>query len=210
MAPRPPIEHVVKVEVLWTQSAVHAANILHCGYTSSPPAASDLASLASAVHLSLKAHMQAWYTPDTICTEVICTDLSSDTGNVGSDGTGWAGTSEGDPLSAGSAVLVNWQQARRYRGGKPRTYWPAGPSSILETASSLTSDAITVITNSMNALNYAVDGQEFGALITTVLGCVSYTDGKAPRVAPVWEPFTGFSVGTLIRTQRRRITASSF
>jgi len=210
MPARPSIANVIRIEVLWTQGGIPAANVLHLGYSSDPPAAADLAALAHQVIEELKSGLQAYYTDDTTCTEVICTDLSSDSANVGSDSTAWTGTSEGVPVSAGSAFMVNWQQTRRYRGGKPRTYWPGFPANDLQTPSTWAVGAIGYMTAAITLFLANVQAFTHGSLVCTVLGCVSYVNGGEARVAPVWEPFTGFAVSGLIRTQRRRITASSF
>jgi hypothetical protein len=39
---------------------------------------------------------------------------------------------------------------------------------------------------------------------------VSYRTGDAPRVDPVVDQITGSTVASIIRTQRRRLTASSY
>ena len=210
MAPRPPVAGVIKVEILWTQGGIPAANILHAGYLSDPPSAADLATFAAAVQANLKANMQDLYGGQTVQTEVICTDLSSDSGYVGSASTPWTGSDvESQFLSAGTAFLTNWEISRRYRGGKPRTYWPAFTSEALETQSTWGSGIVTSLNDAMASLT-GVFNDTYGALVLDGPGTVSYRSDNSARVDPVYEGFTGFSHGTLVRTQRRRITASSF
>lgn len=210
MAPRPPVANVIKVEILWTQGSIPAANVLHCGYSSAPPSAEDLATLAAAVQTTLKDQLQASYGGQTVQTEVICTDLSTDSGYVGSASTPWTGSdTESQFISAGSAFLTNWEISRRYRGGKPRTYWPAVTSEAMETQSTWGSTIIGVFNTAMAALQ-ATFVATYGSLVCSGIGCVSYRSDNSARVDPVYEPFTGFSHATLVRSQRRRITASSF
>jgi len=186
------------------------ANILHIGYSSAPPVAADLSSLAAAVQTSLDTNLHTLYCAELTQTEVIATDLSSDSAAVGSASVPWSGYVGTGFVSAGSAILVNWSIGRRYRGGKPRTYWPALPAVDLETPSTWSDGTVAAIVAAMTGFKADIEAHTFGDLVTTSLGCVSYRSGNLARVDPVFEPFTSFSVGTLVRSQRRRITASSF
>ena len=210
MPVRPPTPDTIKAEVLWTQSGIPAANILHVGYDSGAPDAVDLASLATALSNAIKGAIQGQYGADTVCVGVTCTDIASDSGHVGSDVASWDGTGAGNNLSAGTAFLINWQQPRRYRGGKPRTYFPAPLAGEMVTQSEWSAGAITAFSAAATALLAAVNGATFGLLTTTSLGCVSYLLDKVARVVPLFEPFSGFTASAILRTQRRRITASSF
>jgi len=213
MPARPPIANVIKVEYLWTQSGAPAANVLHLGYSSAPPSSTDLGSLANsfAALWSVNVPLMSTYCPpNTILDEVVCTDLSSDSSAIGSYVDGSAGSSVGQPLSAGSAFLVNWLITRRYRGGHPRTYWPAWTSNLIQTSTAWYAGTVSEMAEKMTALRSLVEHQTIGALTTTTLGAVSYYTGNSPRVAPIFESFVGFRVNGLVATQRRRIRSSSF
>lgn len=58
-------------------------------------------------------------------------DLSSDTAGSAVFTSPSAGSRSGSPLPGGAAALQNFRIARRYRGGKPRAYWPFGTASDL-------------------------------------------------------------------------------
>lgn len=66
------------------------------------------------------------YTADKTLDETTIEDLTSSSGAVGSYANAIAGTMAGNPLPAGTAFLLNFHIARRYRGGKPRVYLPIG------------------------------------------------------------------------------------
>ena len=159
------------------------ANILHIGYSSAPPVAADLSSLAAAVQTSLDTNLHTLYCAELTQTEVIATDLSSDSAAVGSASVPWSGYVGTGFVSAGSAILT------------PST-WSDG--------------TVAAIVAAMTGFKADIEAHTFGDLVTTSLGCVSYRSGNLARVDPIFEPFTSFSVGTLVRSQRRRITASSF
>lgn len=66
-------------------------------------------------------------------------DLSSSTGAEGAASAAITGTRAGGELPAGTAALLNFRVARRYRGGKPRMYLPQGTDTDLESPQSWTS-----------------------------------------------------------------------
>lgn len=213
MPPLPPVAGVIKAELLWTQSGAPAANIFHIGYSTSPPSSADLASLAARFGgciTTLGWPLINMLSPEVELVEVICTDLSSDSSNIGSASTHTAGSDDHPVISAGSAFLVNWLITRRYRGGHPRTYWPAPTSEFLSSQTTWSSGCLSDMATSMTAFLANLNGQTFGSLVTTQVGAVSYRTGDAPRVTPIFEPFVGYTLNGLVATQRRRIRSSSY
>jgi len=210
MAVRPPIANVIKMEWTWTCSGVPLANILHVGYSSAPPIPGDLVDMAGQAGVEIADFYLTALNPDYVLVEVICTDLSSDTGNVGSFSSGVAGSNSDPPISAGSSLMVNWQIARRYRGGKPRTYLPPMTSYRLATPSTWDETALSETSTFITNLRSAMEHTTYGDLVLTTLGAVSYVNAHVARVDPVFYPFTGFAIGNLVRTQRRRINSSTF
>src|SRR6516162_9032191 len=65
--------------------------------------------------------------------EVTVTDLSSASGFIGTNSTGAAGTRAQGEVPASACALLNIPVARRYRGGKPRVYWPFGSAPDIST-----------------------------------------------------------------------------
>lgn len=210
MPARPPVPHVVKEELLITNGGVPAACILHVGYSSAPPLDSDL----DTFNASLKAYFTgAWPTVmgvDVILQEIKLTDLSSDIGATSSVEVGVAGLEGADPAPASACQMVNWTIARRYRGGHPRTYFPPGNANNFADPSHWLDSQLAAMSDFVNGYVAAVTAKSFGTLDTTTPVNVSYFSGNALRVAPVVDPITGFSLSNIIRTQRRRLTASSY
>lgn len=198
------------MEFTWAQSGIPCANVMHIGYSGDPPVVADLNSFATTVFDALVSYVIAYISHDTQLQNVILTDLSSDSAAVGENPGSTDCTFSGDPISAGSATLLNFTILRRYRGGKPRLYLPAPGTAALETQSTWTSDFISGISGGWTSFLAHVQGITTGAFVTTTLGCVSYRNADAARVTPIFEPFVGFAVNGVVRSQRRRITASSF
>lgn len=210
MAPLPVVPGAIKIEFLWSQEGLPAANVLHASYSSDPPSSGDLQTFAAALGGLFSTDIRSLYTTDTELVAVQCTDLSSDSGGVGLASIGITGTVVGAPCTAQACILTSWKILRRYRGGHPRTYWPAPCIAQISTVNSwyaACTDAFTTFAGDLQAACLVVS---YGALDVTDLGTVSYVDSGAPRVDPIFEPFVGASTDSLVRTQRRRLTSSSY
>ena len=105
---------------------------------------------------------------DTTLTSVKGTDLSSTTGSVSVATAAHVGTRTGGFLPASACVLYNMGIARRYRGGKPRIYIPAGVQTDLGNAQTWAAAFTNSVNTAMNSL--------IGALATNILTWSSIAD----------------------------------
>lgn len=211
MPPLPVVPGAIKVEFLWTQAGVPAANVLHIGYTGGPPVTSDLVSLGEQLNTDFwPSDMSALFSTATTFVGFRCTDLSSSTGAVGEFADGSTGTDELGDNPAQACMLVNFGITRRYRGGHPRMYLPALGRNALATPSTWSTAAVSAATTVISAMLADMVSHTFGSIVTTGFVCVSYIDAGAPRVDPLVEPITAGVVSGLMATQRRRVRASSY
>lgn len=207
----PVVPGVIKLEWLWTQGGIPAANVSHVKYTGGPPAAADLAGFGAAmIPLLWPSGLYSGYSTSTILVGMKLTDLASDTGAVAESSSGQAGTFSGDELPAQAAVLVNFAIGRRYRGGHPRMYFPPPTQSLLAGPSEWAGTLITELGSRFTALFAYYSGGTEGTTVLAGPVNVSYKTAGAPRVSPVVDPITGFTVNPIMATQRRRIRASSY
>jgi len=207
----PIVPGVIMFEFLWTQDAGPAANILHCQYTGGPPSTTDLLVLAHDVAEAFWTDpVQADYPSSTVFVGVRATDLASDTGAVGEYPVGTAGTAEDPGTPAGCSMMVNYQIARRYRGGHPRSYFPALANGAVDTPGTWDSTVVSDFNTVLAAVFVAMNSSTSGTTDLSGQCCVSYVDDNAYRVDNLVEPVTGMSASNRIRTQRRRLTSSSF
>lgn len=213
-----PVPEVLKFRIVWTVDGDPAAMTGHYfKYSGGPPSGTDCATMGSAA-VSAGHTRFGPYALDTVgMAECEVTDLTSPTSAQGTGGTAWAG-SQTSMTPPGAAVLVNHAIARRYRGGKPRTYLPLGYSEVI------TSDGFW-----SNALVSGVDtawGEWVADVIAASSGCsltnivnVSYFDGftnvpygsptkyrrvPTPRIPPVVDVITAHTTSKVIASQRRR------
>ena len=151
MPPLPPVPGVLKADVHFSVGSDLAALIrLKFTYTGGPPTSAQMNSLATSVRTAWTNRLQNLTGTNINLTSVVTQDLASNTGAQGVDSTVVAGTYAGSVLPAGTAVLINHSIARRYRGGKPRTYLPAGSAAALSGPSNWTATFQNGVTANFN------------------------------------------------------------
>lgn len=195
---------VVKVECLGTAESINIVNLFHLGYSGIAPTAPICADVASDVAASFEArflpNMPAIYSLN----KVVVTDLSSDTGASGEDDiTGATGSAGANKLALSSCVVGSWQIARRYRGGKPRTYLSPVQNGILGADMYITAGSGATLQAAFAGFMADCNAIVRGGEVWT-LGCVSYYLDKVLRAAGLFEPFLSVSVDKRLGHQRRR------
>jgi len=210
MPARPAVPDVIKVEFLWSLGGIPGANVKYVKYSGTAPTAGACAAIAALLGDAWWPDVEAYYTTHDELTAVRVTDLATDTGAQGSAALALTGSDDNPSVPSNACVLVNHTISRRYRGGHPRTYYPPGGVDWMATQQTWTPDLVTAFGNAEAA--YALAASTFSES-----GCegvynvnVSYRTGDAPRVDPVVDQITGSTVASIIRTQRRRLTASSY
>jgi len=221
MPPLPPVTSPPCIRIEWEtadDAAISAGSRIYVSYTGSPPSTADLNSLATAVMTAWSDNLKADVGSAEALVSVVTTDLSSDSAAQG----GWSGSVGGTAtgeLPASAAVLVNHQIARRYRGGRPRTYVRMGTTANLMGTNRWSAGAIATFLSEWQAFVAQI-------LATTGIGVtlddivnISYYKGftafETPsgryknistlRGTPVVDVITDSTVATKIGSQRRRL-----
>lgn len=164
---------------------------------------------------------------DVVLTEIVATDLTSATAARGSWSGSLAGDLSGAVLGAQVCFLVGYTIARRYRGGKPRNYWPLGDAATLQDPQHWTSAFVASVSgysagwNTQTALNGWTGGGTLSQVNVSYYEGFKVVDGSTgrahnvslvrggpppagPVIAP--DPITGYTYSPLLATQRRRTT----
>lgn len=222
MAPLPIVPGVVEILIKWQVGEDSSASSkLYASTGATSLSQADLTTLANAIANQFGNLCTNYASSQVKLLSVSCIDLSSAAQTTGVSTVGTAtGTRAGGFLPANVCVLANYRIARRYRGGKPRTYFPLGTQTDLQDSqlwqgSSLTNfqTAIgTAISNSVTATG--------GAITLTGHVNVSYysgstwvavgTGGRTKRVAtrrttPLVDPVLAMNVSPKPASQRRRM-----
>lgn len=199
------------------------ATSVHFTYTGGPPSIADLNAMATTAYASAVTNLVPALQGDNNLVGVDIQDLASALGAYGQHLAVTAGTLGGGPLPASTCVLLNEVIARRYRGGKPRTYWPLGSDASLAGPASWLAGAVTGFEGALSNYLTALAGLTHGTT-AFVAGCsISNYHGFTSVQNPVtlrWrniptpravaippDVWTTFTVNPIPGTQRRRLAA---
>src|ERR1700757_2261728 len=221
MAALPNVPGVIKVTMKWSSSA--DADVLcrfFMSYTGTAPTSTQLNTFSASVGTAYSTNMASLANTDVTLDNCYAIDLTSATAGTGQATTVVAGTLGGGALSAGTAALVNLSVARRYRGGKPRLYFPFGSSTTLATGTAWTGTFVTNVNAGYAAFITAVKAAVWtGGTLTNQVNISYYhgftvvtnpTTGRARNVptlragGPVPDVISGGTLNVKPASQRRR------
>lgn len=186
MPPLPLYPNVIRLKTAFTigdDSDVSAT--LHFAYTGGAPSDSDCTAIATAFKAASTTHVVPVVNGSNYVGPIECTDLSSYSGGSGSDGGPVVGTRSGASLPAGACALANYEISRRYRGGKPRTYWPWGSDGDLNDPQHWSSGALTAFNTAIDNYVTAEYGSTFGSTVISNQVSISYYSGFTPVLNPI-------------------------
>lgn len=219
MATLPTVSNVLKVVLDWNvEGDSMGQTVHHFGYTGAAPSAANCATMAASAVSTAETAFQGLVGNSVGVGMARVTDLSSMSGGDATGGTSWVGTRGTSLLAPGTAAVVRHSIARRYRGGKPRTYLPAGISSDVATTGFWTNTFIGALDTAWGSWVSAMEGAGAGVTITNLVN-VSYYSGytlgpagpggyrkkiPTPRGTPLVDQVLGHTVNKVIGSQRRR------
>lgn len=187
MAPLPVVPGVLKIELLWDVGAdLTAATILHWAYTGTPPTDATAAAIATDVFGFAATDLLPLLSAENELRNCQVTDLSTVSGGQGDVSTGGGtGTRSGAPLGASSAALFSYKILRRYRGGKPRSYFPFGVGNDLTTGLKWTGTFISAAEAAIASLYASISTIVESSCTLTHQVSVSYYSGFTVAINPV-------------------------
>lgn len=134
MPPLPDHANVLRVKFGWQfNDGATPSSSLHFLYAGPAPSDAECASISGVIIASAVTNLVPVLGTDKDLASVLVQDLSSPTAGVGETAELTTGTASGGELPASVCALMNLVISRRYRGGKPRVYWPFGTASNLDT-----------------------------------------------------------------------------
>lgn len=152
---------------------------------------------------------------------VTVTDLTSPTSGTGVHSAITGGSRAGLLLTGGSCVLTNKHIARRYRGGKPRSYWPFFTVDDILTPQTWKAASVSGAQSAFDSFYAAVLAVAESGTTTLAPVNVSYYSGftvrptppiagvrakniSTPRAAALVDPIASITVHSAPASQRRR------
>ena len=147
----------VRVNLVYADNAGNKlGNRFFFRYTGGPPVSADLSTIAAAIGAAWETNLAPLTSTDIGLTLVDVLDIATDAGASGSSATGWDGSRSGTGLPIQSTANIKFNIARRYRGGKPKIYWPAGVVGDLENQAQWATDFINDVQTGTAAFFAAV------------------------------------------------------
>ena len=215
----PDVPQVLKIQLHWTvEGDPLAMTVMHYHYTGGPPSPANCATMGgNFVSNAASAFSSIVHTAVGI-TKAMVTDLSSPTASQGEGGSPWGGSQGGSALPPGAAAVANYLIARRYRGGKPRNYFPLGGATDLDTtglwlAASVTAweaALVSFLTSNLSAgagctLDRHVNVSYYHGS-TVVTNPITGRARNVPtlRPSPLVDTINGSSIAPFVGSQRRR------
>lgn len=220
MTTLPPVANAMEIALGFTVGGDSLAVVRQFwAYTGSVPTPAAMTTMAGSVNAAAATHFTSLYDSSVSFVSATLTDLSTTSGARGVNSFAVPGTRTGEPLSASTACVISETISRRYRGGKPRSYFPFGTAADLQSSKIWATAFLTAVQTGVDAYNTAVTGVTSGG--TTIAGKIniSYYSGftnvpygtptkyrrvATPRVTPLVDAITSSTPAPKPGNQRRR------
>jgi hypothetical protein len=201
-----------------------AGNRFYLSYAGSPPTPGNCTTLASDIASAWATNLESLVHGDWSLTEIDVLDIASYTGASGQWTGSNTGTNSGTQLSANAATNIEFDIARRYRGGKPRIFLPPPSQGEMVSAAKWSSSFITAANTGIAAFFTALEALSVGAVGTLAHVNLSYYEGftnvtnssgrtrAAPkyRTSALVDTVEGYATKATVGSQRRRRTATTY
>ena len=224
----PPLPDVpcIRVRLDYTNGAgtLRSGSRFYLSYSGSAPTSGNLNTLASDIASAWASDLASVVQSDMQLVEVDCLDIATTSGHSGTWSGTNAGTRSGTNLPFQCATNIQFLIARRYRGGKPRMYLPAGVSSDTTNGATYAGAFVTLVNTGVSAFFAAIAALSIGAIGTLQHVNLSFYSGftnhtgtsgreraiPTYRATALHDNVTGYAAELTIGSQRRRRTSTTF
>jgi hypothetical protein len=216
----PSVPKVLKIVLPFAiETGVNALNRFFMQYTGTAPTPAQLQTFCNSISANAATNMGSLMSGLKEFLPVTAEDLSSPTGAVAAGNLTNAGSRSGGSIPSSACAIINFQIARRYRGGKPKVFCPFGVTTDVATNGRWVPAFPTAFGNAWAAFNAANVAAGWTGAGTLSQVNVSYYSGFNPvqnpvtlrwrnvprlRITPVVDEIVGFQPESDIGSQRRR------
>lgn len=201
-----------------------AGSRFYLKYAGASPTGANCISIATGISTAWGSDIAPHVNGEYALTEVDVLDIASYTGLSGQWTGSISGTDEASPMPSQCCTNVEFGIARRYRGGKPRMFFPPPGSGNMLNPGKWTSAFIDAMESSVAAFFAAVEAIDVGAVGALGHVNLSYYEGftnvtnssgrtrAAPkyRLVALHDDVLSYAPKDTIGSQRRRRTASTY
>lgn len=224
-APPLPASPCLRVKLDYTQSdAALGGSRFYLSYAGAAPTAGNCVTLAGDIATAWSDHLASLVSNLWSLSEVDVLDIATLSGASGISTDSIPGTVTGEPVPANCAVNIEYDIARRYRGGKPRMFLPPPDSSNLSDIGHWNADVVSGTNTAIAAFFAAIEALSVGAVGALAHVNLSYYNGFTnvtnssgrTRAAPKYratalvDTVTGYSTKGVVGSQRRRRIATTY
>lgn len=196
----------------------------YLSYAGSAPTASNCSTIGTDIANAWNTDIAPVVYQLVTLTEVDVLDIASNSGAFGTVSVSHPGQMSAGTLVANAATNVEFDLARRYRGGKPRMFLPPPDDTALASLDKYTSGFVSSVNAAVSAFFTAVEAISVGAVGALQHVNVSYYQGFTnvtnssgrTRAAPKYrtptakvDQVTGYACKAVVGSQRRRRTATT-
>ncbi len=214
----------VRVRLIYTPGAAgEAGSRFYLSYSGSAPSGANCTTLASDVASSWASHIAPVVNEAFTLTEVDVLDIATDTGLSGQWTGSNAGTRSGTPVPTQVTTNIEFDIARRYRGGKPRMFLPGGVMADISTNATWEGSFLSAVNTAVGNFIDVIEGESIGSMGTLQHVNLSYYKGFTnitnssgrERAVPTYratalhDNVTGYAAKAVMGSQRRRRTSTS-
>jgi hypothetical protein len=157
----------------------------YCAFSGGPPDALDCTALATYIFNAAATDWQPLMGPSTSLTGVDFLDLTTPSSFNGVHTGSVVGSRATTPNGAAVAVLESCSISRRYRGGKPRSYYPFGTAEDLLTQQTWTAAAVIAFNAGIHNVEGSISGHLYNTTTLDGRVNVSYYAGFTPVTNPI-------------------------
>lgn len=224
--PSPPTVKALRVRVTYTDvDGLLAGSRFFLSYAGSAPSSADCTTLATDIATAWSVHMSGVVGSDWTLTEVDVLDLASALGASSETPVSEPGGLAGPHLPSNVCYNIEYDIARRYRGGKPRMYLPGPNQASLADNSHFTGAVLTAVNAAMAGWFTAIEALSVGAVGALAHVNISFYAGydvslpivkpsgtRYPpkyRAAAQVDAIEGYATKSVVGSQRRRRTSTT-
>lgn len=199
-------------------------NRFYLSYSGSAPSPANCVTLAGEIASAWATDLAPVINEDTALVEVDVLDIATTSGSSGQ----WTGTHDGSrsgtALPFQCATNIEYNIARRYRGGKPRMYLPPGVEGDQADGSHWSNTFIGDVNTAFTAFMAAIEALSVGSMGTLAHVNLSFYQGFTNFTTPsgreravpkyrataLHDVVESYATKAVIGSQRRRRTSTTF
>lgn len=211
LGPLPDMAQIVQYSIKGSHNSIAWANTGYLQYTGIAPAVADLQAMGTAIGNAWNTNFAPLCHAQVTMDAVRLADMTNRASAIAQvSGMAHAGTRVGTDDANSICCVVSWQINRRYKGGHPRWYVPAGVvadytlgKTWTTTFTTAMNNAATAMRTAMNAI--AVSGVTYKMVAMQIFHKDPITLKQVYVVPPVPYTIQGNVIHGRVDTQRRRL-----